>query len=782
MQTIHTYHIHLSGIVQGIGFRPYAVQLAKEFGLNGCISNSADGVHIECNATEEIAEKFYTHLVNHPPTLANIIQHSINKIQQKEFYKFQIADSINNATPNVLLTPDYAMCQHCKAELQDATNKRFQYPFITCTQCGPRYSIATQLPYDRENTTMQKFAMCKSCQIEYNDVSDRRFYSQTNSCPDCGIQLQLFSALGKKESLNNTEILDAIQQYLSEGKILAVKGIGGYVLLCDATNAYSIQFLRQRKNRPTKPLAILFKDIEELTSFAFINDIEQKSLSSIVAPIVLLKSKPNTPLALNEIAPALNCIGAMLPNSPLLHLIANTFNKPLICTSANISNSPIIFNDEDALQHLNNIADYIVTHNREIVIPQDDSVLQFTPLFKRQIIIRRSRGLAPTYLSYIQKYRYTMLATGALMKSSFTLQTNDKTYVSQYLGSTYTIEAQQSYLNTLAHLQNLLQTQPQLIVADKHPDYFSSQLANELSEINTIPLVQVQHHKAHFAAVLAENNLLQNNEAVLGVIWDGAGLGDDAQIWGSEFIKYENNAMIRCYYFDYFPLFLNDKMAKEPRLSALSICNDVLGSDALLKHKFTDTEWALYKKILQSNSVINCCSMGRIFDAVAALLNLSNKQNYEGEAAMYLQTVAESYTVNNGYEMQESYFMNGAHLYRIPTTTLFNGIVRDILKKKDTAFIAAKFHFSLVHIIEIVANNIGIKNIAFSGGVFQNSLLTDMLQQQLNEKFKLFFHQQLSPNDENISFGQMVFYDQNIDNIQQQNFNSTNKKTKNICV
>lgn len=781
MSTVSTYHIHLSGIVQGIGFRPYVVQLAHQFGLNGWVTNSTNGVHIELNAHEDVAQNFYFEILTTPPPLAHIIQHSISKVHPKEFHTFQILDSKDGDTPDILITPDYALCSYCTEELDDVKNKRFQYPFITCTQCGPRYSIISQLPYDRKNTTMQDFVMCQSCKSEYENIGNRRFYSQTNSCPDCGIRLQLSPILSGHTSLNHMEILKTVQMYLADGKIVAVKGVGGYVVLCDATNAASIKLLRQRKHRPAKPFAVLYKDIQQMEEYTDMTTTEKTCLLSSVAPIALLRSKPNTTLALHEIAPLLNTIGCMLPNSPLLYLIASAFAKPLICTSANMNDGSIIFNDERALQCLPIIAHAIVLHNRSIVVPQDDSVVLFTKTSQRQIIIRRARGLAPLYLGYAQKQNATVLATGALMKSSFTIQTNNKTYISQFLGNTDSLDAQQSYMTTWTHLQEMLQVQPQVIITDKHPNYFATQWAHQFSIKENIPMLKVQHHKAHFAAVLAENNLLYHSEPVLGVIWDGTGLGDDQHIWGGEFFKFENREIQRLYSFDAFPQLLNDKMAKEPRLSALSICHEIMGSDELLQHKFTQTEWMMYKKILHNVPVITCCSMGRIFDAVASLLDVCDTQSYEGEAALYLQTLAESYIYKNGFSPQESYCMNIAHLHRIPTATLFHGIISDILKKKDFSYIAAKFHFSLVHIVKIVAQHVGTSKIAFSGGVFQNSLLVDMLFYDLKTNHQLFFHQRLSPNDENISFGQMVYYDQNIDNIQQQESHNNHKKLQ-ICV
>lgn len=768
MKQEHTYHIHIGGIVQGVGFRPFVYQLARQMGLTGWVNNSSDGVHIVFNATADAAATFYNRTIAEAPALAHINWHQLTQTNNAAFSHFEIRPSVQNKAPHLPLTPDFALCPACQTELQNPTNQRYQYSFITCTHCGPRYSIATALPYDREHTTMWPFPMCPSCEAEYNDPTDRRYYAQTNSCPDCGIALQLYNNQGEKLHGDDKAVLDGIKQQLLAGSIIAVKGIGGYLLLCDATNTDSIQRLRHRKQRPTKPFALMFGSIEQAAVHAHISKAERECLLSPIAPVVLLQAKKETSLPMDTIAPGLGTMGVLLPYAPLFAMILQQLGKPVIATSANISSSPIIYQDTDALTNLRHIADYIVTHNREIVTPQDDSVVRFYSDTHHPIILRRSKGMAPSYWGSTTNNQHHWLATGALMKSSFTLLANGHTYVSQYLGSTNTVEAQQAYQAALNNLLHLVQARPIQIITDKHPDYFSHQLAQQLAATYHCNLGQVQHHKAHFAAVLAENGLMHNTEPILGVIWDGTGLGDDGNIWGGEFFKYENGSMLRCYHFDYFPYLLGDKMAREPRLAALSICQDVMGATALLESKFTHTEWALYQKMLAQYNGLQCSSVGRIFDAVASLLSICDKQSYEGEAALYVQTMAEQYIAEHGDNIQESYFTNGAHYYRLPTATLFSGMVRDIQKGRPRAWIATKFHCSLVHIVGIIANNVGVTQLAFSGGVFQNALLVRLLQKRLGEQYRLFFHHQLSPNDENISFGQLQYYANDIDGIQSQ--------------
>jgi hydrogenase maturation protein HypF len=608
---------------------------------------------------------------------------------------------------------------------------------------------------------MRFFEMCDECNDEYNDVEKRRHYSQTNSCGDCGITMRMFDEHNEIAN-DNKEIIRKIVEALSSGKILAVKGIGGYLLLCDANNEQTIKLMRRRKHRPTKPFALMFPDIHALRQIAFVNKKESDALRSVAAPIVLLDAKKNIDdkICTKEIFPGLSKVGVMLPYTPLFDLILSKFNKSIIATSANISDSPIIYKDEDALRSLFNVADLVITNDREIVIPQDDSVIQFTKISVQKIIIRRSRGLAPSYFNYVSNSHKTILATGALLKSSFTFADQNNIYVSQYLGNTEGYEAQQAYKKTVEHYFQLFGQRPDIILTDRHPQYFSNQFAKKTAGDLNVNVEEIQHHKAHFAAALAENDLLRG-EPVLGVIWDGTGFGDDGNIWGGEFFVYENNNIQRAAHFNYFPFILGDKMPKEPRISALATCAGISASSNLLKNKFTTTEWKLYQQMLQ-RSDLKCSSVGRIFDAVASLLNLSDKQSYEGEAAMLLQEQAMKYFNQHGWTMNEYYFTEDENT--ISTSLLMEQIINDVRENRSVEFIAAKFHYSLVQIIKNIANNFNIKKIAFSGGVFVNSVLIDLLQMNLGKDFELFFHKELSPNDENISFGQFVYYDNKLEN------------------
>jgi hydrogenase maturation protein HypF len=753
--------------VQGVGFRPMVCQLAASLRLSGNVKNGNDGLHIFLNAAKPVAEEFLQKILLSPPEKSKIISSVIYKIPHQIFNGFLInVEETCEGKKKTLLPQDTALCNDCRKELHDKNNRRYRYPFITCTQCGPRYSIINELPYERNVTSMHPFVMCNNCYTEYTNLNDPRFFSQTNSCTNCGIALKLWKDEVTILSDNTADILLLIKNFLLQGNILAVKGIGGYLLLCSGNNAEAIRLLRKRKNRHSKPFAVLYPDVATVQKNFRVSATEKILLGSEEAPIVLLSPKQLAfqNVAVQDIAPGLSRLGIILPYSPLLEIITKDCGIPLVATSANISGSPIIYKDDDALAYLFDVADYVVSYNRDIIFPQDDSVVQVSSKSNQQIIVRRSRGYAPSFVNYKPKKENCILSTGAFLKSSFTLSVNGHVFISQFLGSGQSYESQQMYKDTLQHLLHIYAIKPDVILTDKHPNCFSHQYAVELTKQMNVDIHFIQHHQAHFAAVLAENNLLNSDKAVLGVIWDGTGLGNDGNIWGGEFFHYQNNEMLRCYHFDYFPVIAGDKQAMEPRISALCTSYETWPQPQLIKDKFTATEWNNYQALIQSTTLFSS-SVGRIFDAVASLLNICDKQTYEGEAAMYLQALAETYVDEYGFIMSDSYFKEGAHYYRIPTASLINGIATDIKKGKQRNYIAAKFHYSLVCLVGIVAEYVQVQKICFSGGVFQNALLVDWLQYQYKEKYEIYFHKKLSPNDENISFGQLVYYDNNVKTI-----------------
>ena len=603
--------------------------------------------------------------------------------------------------------------------------------------------------------------MCERCLPEYENPLERRYYSQTNSCEDCAVEL---SVLSSSQKHGQQKLIELIQSSLKEGKIIAIKGIGGYLLLADATNAATIETLRKRKHRPFKPFALMYPNDKSLLTDIEVSEKEWKTYQSIEAPIVLfqLKKHIDSKLKKDLIAPNLDQIGVMKAYTPLYAVILKGIDFPVIATSANVSDSPIIFEDKKAEQELSGIADLIIANNRKIVVPQDDSVIKFSAAFEQKIIIRRSRSLSPTFIDPYQNIKSDkcLLAMGAGLKSSFSFHLHQNTYISQYLGNLNSFESQESFEKVLYHYFNLFEAKPDLIVTDKHPQYFSTEFGEDLSKKFNTEIYKVQHHKAHFAAVLAENNLINTKKEVLGIIWDGVGLGDDKNIWGGEFFTYADKQMNRATHFEYFPHLALDKFSMEPRLPAFVITNGLNYSEELISDKFTKTEWPNYLKLIKKDNNIKTSSIGRLFDAVASLLKLKDINSFEGEAAMILENEALSfYRENKNYkEAYSTKYENSL----ISVTHIVDQIIKDIKTNTNKNEIAFKFHLSLVQVIKLVADNYSVKNIAFSGGVFQNSLLIDLINQYLGNDYKLHFHQQLSANDENISYGQLVYINNKI--------------------
>lgn len=758
-----TFHIHLQGRVQGVGFRPFVYQKAIAMGLQGAVSNGLDGVHIWLQTQKEKAENFLKEILNSPPALSIITGHSCIQVPEENFAGFTILTKYEDTAADLWITPDLTMCDTCRKELENPTDRRYRYPFITCTQCGPRYSVMQTLPFERHLTTMLPFLFCGDCQREFDDSADRRFYAQTMSCPACGVKMEFTNALGNRMGkADDNSIIQSICEALHKGKIIAVKGIGGFLLITDATNESGIMRLRQRKHRPSKPFAIMYPDIEHLAKDTELSQTEKKLLSSLEAPIVLLaiSEKMKKLLATQALAPGLDKLGIMLPYAPLLYLIGKTFQKPVVATSGNVSGAPICFTNADALNSLGNIADFFVLHNRDIVAPQDDSVISAVHDAYPAILLRRSRGFAPACEVYQTQGNKSILACGALMKSSFAVAHRNRVYVSQYLGNTDSFEAQQAYRHTLGHMQQLLKFTPEIILTDAHPLYFSHHLAQEMALLYNIPMQTIQHHKAHFAAILGERGLINQGKPVLGIVWDGTGLGEDGNSWGGEFFIYDNNCIQRLNHFEYFPYLLGDKMATEPRISALSIMHHFDEKPDGLRAMFTQQEWQLYHQMLREFNGIYTSSIGRLFDAAACLITGISRQSYEGEAAMRLQALANDWCRKNGLRIKDNFLKELQPEAPVPTSKILLQLKQAIDNGDEPSYIAATFHATIVDIIGTMAQHYKIPDICFSGGVFQNTLLVQMLIEKYGQQYQLHFHRSLSPNDENISFGQLIYADQ----------------------
>lgn len=748
-----TFHIHIHGRVQGVGFRPFVFDTARKHKLTGWAVNSGRGLEIRIKTSNRNAGVFLDEILQNAPIHSLITGHSIREAEDEPFDTFTIRKSKDGRPADVLIPPDTALCASCKKEMDDPDNRRYRYPFTTCLHCGPRYSIIRKLPYDRENTSMSVFGMCRLCEIEYYKAGGNRQHSQTQSCPDCAIPMHFYDKNGTAISGNSEEILDLTQKQLEMGKIVAVKGIGGYLLMCDATNSNAVDTLRARKERSRKPFAVMYPDIEQAALDAKIHPAEEEALLSTEAPVVicLKKNTVESGLCHDRVAPELDSIGILLPYNPLFYLISRRFQKPLIATSANLSGSPIIYRDEDALQHLKILADSILTFDREILIPQDDSVVRFTPNGQR-IILRRSRGMAPVYYpSPFARDNPDVFGAGAELKNAFALLEKNRLLVSQYLGNQASYDSQLAFDCVREHLENIYDTKPKVVLADAHPDYFISGMAGQIAKFRFVHIKKIQHHEAHFAAVLAENHLLKSSEPVLGVVWDGTGYGSDSQIWGGEFFTRKNGKFTRICHLDYFPVLSGGKMSLQPRLSALSLLKDFPESRDVLRKHFNQQEWDYYQKRLTQPPEISTSSMGRLFDGVAALLGLCQINTYEGEAGGVLEACARAGTGNHEYPIEPE----GTAINWRP---LITAVLNDISSGLPVEEIARAFIRSLCTLIYHIAKSTGIHTIALSGGVFQNALLTELLLEEKPKNIQLVFHQQLSPNDECIGFGQVAHY------------------------
>jgi hydrogenase maturation protein HypF len=747
---MYTWEIRIEGIVQGVGFRPRVFQLAHEQEIKGEIANGVEGVRIWFNAESDQAQAFYESILQHKPPLSHIVSSSLQASEARSFVDFQIIESETSGQKRLLVTPDYGICPDCRREINDESDRRFAYPFITCTQCGPRYSIIENLPYDRPWTTMAPFQMCPACLSEYQDPLNRRHFSQTNSCPACGIQLRLFGPDQQTVSVSSeAEIRQLVQHYWKKGQTVAIKGIGGFLLTCDATQEAAVQRMRERKHRPEKPFALMFPGLDSLHAY-YLDADQIAALEGPVSPIVLIRKPPDSTLA-PGIAKGLTEIGVMLPYTPLYQWLLQGYGQPIVATSGNIHQAPIVFRDEEAASLLD-IADWVLTNDRRIVVPQDDSVLRFTTRQRQRIVIRRSRGLAPNYFAtQVKMPKINLWAAGADMKSSFGLLHEGNVYLSQYLGDLSHYDTERSYQQVQQHLQSVLGHRPAVILHDQHPHYASTRLAQDMAREQQVPVHACQHHKAHFAAVLAENDLIEAADPVLGVIWDGTGLGEDGQIWGGELMVYANRAISREGHLAYFPVLGGDKMAQEPRLSALAI----LPEEPLCQQKFSLLEQQIYSQLRQKKP-IQSSSMGRLFDAVASVLGVQDQQTYEGQAAMKLEALARAYW--DQADVLPPPFPIVYHEKNLPTEALLQSLIAARPANNSAAYLSARFHASLIEWVRQSADRLQIKRIAFSGGVMQNAVLVDGLLERLGSEYELFFHQQLSPNDENISFGQMVLY------------------------
>ena len=753
--TVERLAVSVKGVVQGVGFRPFVYQLARAHHLTGWVTNTSGEVRIEVEGSHNELDLFFDELKMKAPPQAHITEVMSTRLVPAGYHDFEIRDSLAEAGKYQLISPDLATCHECRAEIFDPTNRRFSYPFTNCTNCGPRFTIIEGIPYDRPLTTMKVFPMCPDCRREYENPLDRRFHAQPNACPVCGPTLRLVDAGGRQ--MASQDVIADTGEYLKEGKIVAVRGLGGFLLACDATNQLVVEELRGRKHRPAKPFAVMMEDLTEIESRCFVSDEEKALLFSAAAPIVLLKMKGCTDIA-PSVAPGLKYLGVMLPYTPLHHLLMAEVKHPLVMTSGNMSEEPIARDNKEALSRLGNIADYFVLHNREIFSRYDDSVTMIEAGTRR--MLRRARGFAP-YPIRLSSPVPQMLGVGAQEKNTFCLTRDDNAFVSQHIGDMENEETFEHFENTLNLYKKIFRIQPQLLASDLHPEYFATKWAEAEAQLLGIPLIKVQHHHAHIASCLAENKVAGR---VIGVALDGTGYGADGKIWGGEFLVADTAGYDRAAHLEYLPLAGGEAAIKKPYRTTVGYLYQLFGAEGLTKAErclrdVDRSEIDLIKQIVDRGlNSPETSSTGRLFDAVAALLGIRKEVQYEAQAAIELEMAAEGTQTGHTYAFDIE--NEGSHKV-IRLRRLFEGIIADVDAGTPVPEVSSRFHNAVVDIIgktcEIIRNDTGLGAVALSGGCFMNRrLLRQSIERLSGLGFKVHSHRDVPTNDGGISLGQVA--------------------------
>jgi hydrogenase maturation protein HypF len=815
----------VEGIVQGVGFRPFVYGLAKDVGVVGWVKNTDRGVSIDIEGTVEQLQVFQKRLEQDKPPHAFLQYLETQWMSLAGYTDFEIrpsdaADSSIATPKSALILPDLATCPACLHEIYDSANRRYRYPFTNCTHCGPRFSILRSLPYDRPNTTMQRFQMCPECRTEYENPLDRRFHAQPNACPTCGPHLQLWDRQGKTLASHDEALLQTANA-IRQGKILAIKGLGGFHLVVDAGNEAAVKTLRDRKRRPDKPLALMYPSLELIREHCQVSEEEEKLLRSSEAPIVLLQkrkaegrgqraegldAKSRSLLAIDKkqgsefltqskivlsVAPDNPYLGVMLPYTPLHHLLLSELGFPIVATSGNLSSEPIYTDELDALNRLQNIADLFLVHDRPIARPVDDSIMRV--VCARPIVLRRARGYAPFPITPPSKSTShdssVILAVGAHQKNTVALYLNHQILMSQHLGDLDNLSTIDRFQEAIHHLLNIYEVQPTTIACDAHPDYYSTQFAHTLIELNaqskqaneqkrfppglcllpsafsqeathpSTPVVSVQHHYAHVLSCMVDNQL---EPPVLGIAWDGTGYGLDGTIWGGEFLNIPANGFERTAHLRSFPLPGGEQAVKEPRRCALGLLYECFGNRAFEMvelaplQAFSSQELKVLQTMLQRGlNTPKTSSAGRLFDAIAALLGLCQQASFEGQAAMQLEFAT------NGFKTDEAYPYKLLCPPQAPIildySPMLNAILGDIYEQISQEIVAAKFHNTLIEGMVAIANRVGVEQIVLTGGCFQNRyLLERAIAQFKTEGFSIYWHHRIPTNDGGIAAGQIM--------------------------
>ncbi len=742
-----------NGIVQGVGFRPFIFSQASRYHLTGWVRNTTLGVEIEINGAEDDIFTFLANFRSELPPLARIDQLVVTEQEFKPSLTFEIIQSSIDTKSKIIITPDVAICPDCQREMSDPNNRRYRYPFINCTNCGPRFSIIKNMPYDRQNTTMSTFQLCSECQAEYNDPFNRRFHAQPIACPKCGPNVW-FEKDGKKCCVDESAI-QISRQLLMDGKILAIKGLGGFHLACDATNCDAVEQLRKRKKRSDKPFALMVFDMQTAEKHCRLSRVEAEYLISPQHPILILDRLSHSNIC-ELVAPNQTTVGIMLPYTPL-HLLlmepSDGFPEILVMTSGNLSEEPIAYRDDEALERLGGMADGFLLHNRPIYMRMDDSVIRVVD--DHPFHLRRSRGFSPAPFMLPTSKR-SILAVGAELKNTFCLSDQDNKIVSHHIGDLENFETYKAFEEGIAHFERLYKITPEILACDLHPDYLSTRYSVERAENENIPLIQIQHHHAHLASCLADNEW-RRDEPVIGLCFDGTGLGTDSAIWGGEIIIGGYKEYQRFAHLQYFPLPGGDTCIHKPARTGLALLwSSGLQWDTaqypLNFHNPDELSAILWQMENRINSPLTS-SMGRLFDGVASLLGICQVATYEGQAAIELETIANP----DETDFYDFPFQNGLLLY----PSLISALIKDLKSGNSKSNISARFHNSIaiacLEICKSIKMKFGINTVAFSGGVWQNSFLTRKTMNYLQASdFSVLVHQKVPANDGGISLGQVM--------------------------
>jgi hydrogenase maturation protein HypF len=740
-----------TGIVQGVGFRPFIYRLAVRQRLTGFVQNRPDGVLVEVEGTQPAIDSFFSSVGKELPPLANITGVISSEITVTGDNEFQIIVSDRVGKGDVHITPDFAVCADCLKELFDPADRRFRYPFINCTNCGPRLTIINDIPYDRVNTSMACFPLCPQCRAEYKNPANRRFHAEPNACPVCGPQLELWDA-EEKIILCDYPLGKAIEM-IAAGNVLAIKGLGGFHLCVDATNDEAVKKLRSRKYREEKPLAIMVRDIEQARLIAEVNDEEKALLLSVRSPIVLLKKKKNAQIS-TFVAPNVPNLGIMLPYAPLHYLLLENKFLALIMTSANQVDEPICISNREAQGRLKGIADYFLMHNRDILVRCDDSIAFVTSGGPQ--LMRRSRGYVPQPLILKESFP-VVLALGPQLKTTQCILKDNFAFLSPHIGDMETPQARDFFVESLALMKRITQSDPQIIACDYHPAYYSTRVAQELNAAGIIP---VQHHHAHIVSCMAENQI---DGAVIGLAMDGTGYGMDGNVWGGEFLIASATQFQRFGHLQYFVLPGGEKAIHEPWRIGVSLLRQAYGRDwtdiaSRLNFVPDQTDLALLNQIMEKrlNSPLSS-GLGRLFDGVAAIMSLRRKVSFEGQAAMELEAKAQSAGLALPFEILH----NSNDSYILDMSSAIRAIVENIISGKSMEETASVFHATIIAAFVAMSLEMrkvtGINRVALSGGCFQNRILLERTVTELKKKyFEVYCHSQVPANDGGVSLGQAV--------------------------